>query len=45
MDFVDAGFEERALVNVARISETNALFSIIGFFAMAFATQHLVFTS
>ena len=36
-----AGFEEWALVNAAPIPEMNALFPIIGFFALAFATQYL----
>jgi hypothetical protein len=36
-----AGFEEWALVNAAPIPEMNALLPIIGFFAVAFATQHL----
>src|SRR5881275_1753978 len=36
-----SGFEEWALVNVAPIPETDALFPIIGFFAVAFATRHL----
>ena len=36
-----SGFEEWALVNVAPIPEMNALFPIIGFFAVAFATQRL----
>ena len=40
-DDSQAGFEEWALVNVAPIPEMNALFPIIGFFAVAFATQHL----
>src|SRR5438477_13052725 len=40
-DASQAGFEEWALVNVAPIPEMNALFPIIGFFALAFVTQHL----
>lgn len=40
-DDSQAGFEEWALVNVAPIPEMNALFPIVGFFAVAFATQHL----
>ena len=40
-DNSQAGFEEWALVNVAPIPEMNALFPIIGFFVVAFATQHL----
>ena len=40
-DASQAGFEEWALVNAAPIPEINALFPIIGFFALAFATQHL----
>ena len=40
-DASQAGFEEWALVNAAPIPEMNALFPIIGFFALAFATQHL----
>jgi hypothetical protein len=36
-----AGFEEWALVNVAPVPEMNALLAIIGFFAVAIATQHL----
>jgi len=40
-DNSQAGFEEWALVNVAPIPETNALFPIVGFFALAFATQYL----
>ena len=36
-----SGFEEWALVNVAPIPEMDALFPIIGFFAVAFATQRL----
>ena len=34
-------FEEWALVNVAPIPEMDALFPIIGFFAVTFATQRL----
>lgn len=40
-DNSQAGFEEWALVNAAPIPEMNALFPIIGFFALAFATQYL----
>src|SRR5205807_4509999 len=40
-DNSQAGFEEWALVNAAPISEMNALFPIIVFFALAFATQYL----
>src|SRR5437762_6319466 len=40
-DASQAGFEEWTLVNVAPIPEMNALFPIIGFFAVAFATRHL----
>src|SRR5947207_3558110 len=40
-DNSQAGFEECAVVNAAPIPEMNALFPIIGFFAVAFATQHL----
>jgi hypothetical protein len=40
-DVSQAGFEEWALVNAAPIPEINALFPIIGFFAMAFVTQYL----
>ena len=40
-DHSQAGFEEWALVNVAPIPEMNALFPIIGFFALAFAMQYL----
>jgi hypothetical protein len=36
-----SGFEEWALVNIAPIPEMDALFPIIGFFAVAFATQRL----
>jgi hypothetical protein len=36
-----SGFEEWALVNVAPIPEMDALFPIIGFFAVAFVTQRL----
>jgi hypothetical protein len=36
-----SGFEEWALVNVAPIPEVNALFPIIGFFAVAFTMQRL----
>lgn len=36
-----SGFEEWALVNVAPIAEMDALFPIIGFFAVAFTTQRL----
>ena len=36
-----SGFEEWALVNVAPIAEMDALFPIIGFFAVAFAAQRL----
>jgi hypothetical protein len=36
-----SGFEEWALVNVAPIPEMDALFPIIGFFAVTFATQRL----
>ena len=36
-----SGFEEWALVNVAPIAEMDALFPMIGFFAVAFATQRL----
>ena len=36
----ESGFEEWALVNVAPVPEMDALFPIIGFFAVAFATQH-----
>ncbi len=38
-DASQSGFEEWALVNVAPIPEMDALFPIIGFFAVAFATQ------
>jgi hypothetical protein len=40
-DNSQAGFEEWALVNVVPIPEMNALFPSIGFFAVAFAMQHL----
>jgi hypothetical protein len=40
-DASQGGFEEWALVNAAPIPEMNALFPIIGFFAVAFAAQHL----
>src|SRR2546421_6850543 len=40
-DNSQAGFEESALVNAAPIPEMNALFPIIGFFALVFATQYL----
>src|SRR5438270_12608782 len=40
-DTSKSGFEEWALVNAAPIPEMNAFFPIIGFFALAFATQHL----
>jgi hypothetical protein len=40
-DASQSGFEEWALVNVAPIPEMDALFPIIGFFAVAFATQRL----
>jgi len=40
-DNSQAGFEEWALVNAAPIPEMNALFPIIGFFALAFAMQYL----
>ena len=40
-DNSQAGFEEWALVNAAPIPEMNALFPIIGFFALVFATQYL----
>jgi hypothetical protein len=40
-DNSQGGFEEWALVNAAPIPEMNALFPIIGFFALAFATQYL----
>ena len=40
-DNSQAGFEEWAPVNAAPIPEMNALFPIIGFFVLAFATQHL----
>jgi hypothetical protein len=40
-DSSQSGFEEWALVNVAPIPEMDALFPIIGFFAVAFATQRL----
>ena len=40
-DESQAGFEEWALVNAAPIPEMNTLFPVIGFFAVAFATQHL----
>src|SRR5438477_5935660 len=40
-DNSQAGFEEWALVNVAPIPEMNALFPIIGLFAVAFAMQYL----
>ena len=40
-DSSEAGFEEWALVNAAPIPEMNALFPIIGFFAIAFARQRL----
>jgi hypothetical protein len=40
-DANQSGFEEWALVNVAPIPEMDALFPIIGFFAVAFATQRL----
>jgi len=40
-DASQAGFEEWALVNAAPIPEMNALFPIIGFFALAFATPYL----
>ena len=40
-DASQSGFEEWALVNVAPIPEIDALFPIIGFFAVAFATQRL----
>lgn len=36
-----SGFEEWALVTVAPIAEMDALFPMIGFFAIAFATQRL----
>jgi len=36
-----SGLESWALVNVARIAEMDALFPIIGFFAVAFTTQRL----
>jgi hypothetical protein len=39
-DASQAGFEEWALVNAAPIPEMNALLPIMGFFAVAFATQH-----
>jgi hypothetical protein len=40
-DASQSGFEEWALVNAAPIPEMDALFPIIGFFAVAFATQRL----
>jgi len=40
-DASQSGFEEWALVNVAPIPEMDALLPIIGFFAVAFATQRL----
>jgi hypothetical protein len=40
-DASESGFEEWALVNVAPIPETDALFPITGFFAVAFAMQRL----
>ena len=40
-DNSQAGFEEWALVSAAPIPEMNALFPIIGLFALAFATQYL----
>jgi hypothetical protein len=36
-----SGFEEWALVNAAPIPEMDALFPILGFFAIAFATERL----
>jgi hypothetical protein len=36
-----SGLEEWTLVNVAPIAEMDALFPIIGFFAVAFTTQRL----
>jgi hypothetical protein len=36
-----AEFEEWALLNAPSIPELNALFFIIGFSAIAFATEHL----
>ena len=41
IDPSQSGFEEWALVNVAPIPEMDALFPIIGFFAVAFAAQRL----
>ena len=40
-DANQASLEEWALVNAAPIAEMNAVFPIIGFFAVAFATQPL----
>ena len=40
-DSSQSGFEEWALVNVAPIPEMDALFPIIGFFAVAFVIQRL----
>jgi hypothetical protein len=40
-DASQSGFEEWALVNIAPIPEMDALFPIIGFFALAFATRGL----
>jgi hypothetical protein len=40
-DASQAGFEEWALVNVAPIPETDALFPILGFFAVALVTNRL----
>ena len=40
-DASQSGFEEWALVNIAPIPEMDALLPIIGFFAVAFATQCL----
>jgi len=40
-DASQSRFEEWALVNVAPIPEMDAVFPIIGFFAVTFATQRL----